>query len=162
MVVLDLMLRIIGENVKEIRVHREEFIWYFKIKCSECKTEQPSEIYFKSNDEMEKDNGPGTANFLMKCKNCKKAMSLDFLNKSPLNIDCESEKAGLFASFDCRGCEITKWIPKEGIELIAAETDTIFTDVDITDVWMGYDESNGQNCFLHEPVEINIVKNRDK
>jgi len=156
MVVLNLKLKVISENAKEISIDEENYNWCFKIECLHCHIEQPNEIYFSSNDEVEMQKGHGTANFIMKCKECKKIMTLGINNRSNknpfvLNIENGNDE-GIICGFECRGCKITEWTPKEGINIEAYETEKIFEDVDITNEWCDYDENSQKTVSLLEPV----------
>jgi len=162
MVVLNLILRIISENVKEISINPETYNWCFLIQCSDCQNDQPNEIYFSLADEVEMQKGHGTANFLMKCKECKKAMTIAIYNKSnknPYEINCENgNDEGILCGFECRGCVIKNWIPKEGINIEANETGKVFEDIDITSEWCDYDENNQMTVSLLEPVNWRFEK----
>ena len=66
------------------------------------------------NDEVEVKGNIGKANFVMKCKNCSRNISISFLKDSPKKIklnDINGKGEEVFASFDCRSCEITFWEP---------------------------------------------------
>lgn len=157
MVAFDLMIRLVTDNIKQLTINHETFTWYFFIQCTHCKSNQPNEIYFTSSDQHEMQKGHGVANFLMKCKECKRSMSISINEKSHFKIECETgNDEGKLASFDCRGCELIKWIPKEGLTFEAVESGYIFEDVDISDVWCGYDEIAQITCTLLEPAENRI------
>jgi|LauGreDrversion4_2_1035121.scaffolds.fasta_scaffold271660_1 hypothetical protein len=161
MVFYDLIVRIVSENIKEIRIKDSYFEWYFKLNCVMCQSEQPNEIYFTNIDEIEMQNGHGTANFIMNCKYCSKKMSISIYNKSKLYISCENgNDEEVLATFDSRGCEITKWSPKEGFNIMSMESEKCFEDVDLNDIWCEYDEIAGINCSLLEPVNYRIEKNK--
>ena len=162
MVFLDLILKVISENLKELRLDEAEFHWYFVIQCTQCKDDHSNEIYFSLNDEVEMTKGHGSANFIMACKSCKMTMSIAVHKKSKLVISCENgNNEETFASFDCRGCELKKWIPKEGIILESLESGNCFENVDINDIWCEYDDDAKVNCSLLEPVEYRFQKNKN-
>ena len=161
MVFYDLIIRLVSENIKEIRIKDCDFEWYFTLKCVSCKEEQPNEIYFSSSDEKEMQKGYGIANFIMNCKYCSKTMSISTYNKSKLYVSCENgNDEDILASFDCRGCEITGWIGKEGFIILSLESEKCFDDVNLNDVWCEYDEIAGINCSLLEPVSFRIERNK--
>jgi hypothetical protein len=164
MVVLDLIIKIISENVQELKIDSDSFIWNFTIECGHCFTVQPNEIYFTINDEVEMQKGHGTANFMMKCKECKKSMTVGInnkSNKSPYIIVCESgNDEGVLSSFECRGCTLKTWIPREGITFEAKESGTIFNEIDLSDVWCDYDEKTGMTVSILEPVTWRIEESK--
>ena len=159
MVVLDLIIRVVSENIKSLKA-ADDFRFYFIIECTQCKTEHPNEIYFSSSDDMEMPKGHGVANFMMTCKECKKGMSIAN-HKSKMEISCENgNDEDVFASFDCRGCELKKWIPKLGLILESNESEKCFEDVDISDVWCEYDEIGKVSCSLFEIVAHRFEKKK--
>ena len=155
MVVFDLIFKIVSENIKEIKVDPETFTWGFCIQCSHCHTEQPNEIYFTLQDEEEMQKGHGTANFVMKCKDCKKLMTIAInnkTNKNPYTIECTNgNDEATICSFECRGCTILKWVSKSDFIVVSNETETEFEGVDITDLWSEYDEKSGLMLNILEP-----------
>lgn len=164
MVILDLKLKVISQSLQELRVNPDIYTWIFTLECTQCKSPQPNEIYFSLKDQIEMTKGHGTANFMMSCKECKKTMYVSIFNaaKNTFSINLESGyDEGVLAQFDCRGCIIKSFIPKEGIAVVASDTGTVFENVDITDVWMDYDEAQGVNCSILEPIEVTIEKNHN-
>jgi hypothetical protein len=164
MVLLNLKLKIISDKIKEILIEEiYSYTWCFKIECSHCFTEHQNEVYFTEQDEVENEKGHGTTNFMMKCKNCTRLLKIGINNKSnktPYVIDCENgNDEGILCTFECRGCILKTWTPKEGILIKALETDTIFKDIDITNEWTEYDEANGGMVSLLEPITWTISEN---
>jgi hypothetical protein len=156
MVVQNLKIRVISENIKLLKIEPSSYQWSFSIECSQCQSLQPNDVYFSTYDEVEMQKGHGTANFMMKCKECKKIMTVQILKNSQFTIDCESgNEEAIFACFDCRGCILKKWNPGEGIILQSLNSSEYFENVDITDVWCEYDKTNTP-CSLLEPVQIEI------
>jgi hypothetical protein len=164
MVVFNLVLKIISENIKELSVDPESFEWGFNIKCSHCFTEQPNTIYFTSQDQEEMQKGHGSANFIMKCKDCKKQISIAIYNKNvkqPFVINCESgNDEGVLCSFECRGCNLEKWSYKSDFIVEAIESGTIFKNVEISDVWADYDEKSGNMINLLEEVKWRLEEGK--
>ena len=109
---------------------------------------------------MEK--GHGTANFSMKCKFCIKAFTISINNKSNKSaypIDCENgSDEGILCGFECRGCVIRKWVPKDGVGVEANETGKVFENVDITSEWCDCDESSQSTVSLLKPVAWRFEK----
>jgi len=98
----------------------------------------------------------------MKCKECGKDCSINIYDKSSRKIACSEGKGmGVLATFDCRGCELTNWItPNEGIFAKALESDKIFENLDLNDVWMDFDEKSKGNCSIEE-FKFEIVRNKN-
>lgn len=161
MVFLDLKISFISDNLSELYI-LPTFQWCFAIRCSKCYTDHPKEIYFSEKEEFAITNSKGTANFVFKCKECNSMSSINVYEKSNRKIKCSEGKGeGILATFECRGCELTKWIiSDEGFYALALESDKIFDNVDLNDVWMDYDEKSKGNCMIDE-FRHEIVKNKN-
>ena len=151
MVYIDLKLSFLSDNLSEIFI-LPSFEWCFMIRCSHCHTDHPKEIYFTENMEVDIKNSKGTANFLMKCKECNTFSTINVYQKSYRKINCSTGKGiGILATFDCRGCELIKWIVgNEGIFAKGLESDTLFENIDLTDLWTDYDEKSKGNVLIEE------------
>lgn len=160
MVFLDLYVRLISENIKLLKVDPSNYIWNFTVECSHCHTEQPNEIYFSMNDEVEMQKGHGSANFSMKCKECKKLFYITVEKKSKFKIECETgNDEGVLATFECRGGILKKWFPREGISVEATDSETQFDDVDVNDIWCGYDEATKNMVNILESIKWRLEEN---
>jgi len=140
MVFLDVIVHAITENISNISV-KENFEWMFKLKCTQCYTDQPNEITLSDKEQFEMAKGKGLTNFLMKCKDCSNLLSITIYEKSTKRINCENgNDEATLCTFECRGCEIYSWNPCEGI-IVESTEGTIFNDVDIrTGEWTDWDE----------------------
>lgn len=161
MVFLDLKISFISDNISQIYI-LPSFEWYFMIRCTNCQTDHPKEIYFSETSEFSMKKSRGSANFIMKCKDCNKDCTINVYEKSSRKIDCSDGKGnGILATFDCRGCELRKWVVGgEGIFAKALESDKIFENVDLTDVWMDFDEKSKGNCMIDE-LRHEIIRNKN-
>ena len=161
MVLFNIIVKVISENIKEIKID-DNYVWGFFIECQKCGYNLTKEIYFTSGDEVEMSKGHGVANFLMKCKECSNQMSIAINNKSnkqPFIINCESgNSTSTICTFECRGCLLSKWVIKKDFIVVAAETETEYNEVDITELWSTYDEKSGLMLNLLEPIEWVIEK----
>ena len=161
MVYIDLNVSFLSENLSELFI-LPSFEWCFMIRCSNCQTVHSKEIYFEETSESSIKNSKGTANFVFKCKECGKESSINVYEKSPRKIDCSQGKGrGVLATFDCRGCELMKWIIcNEGIFARGLETNKVFENVDLSDVWMDFDEKNKENCMIEE-FKHEFIRNKN-
>jgi hypothetical protein len=163
MVFLDLVIRAITENIKELRVDPSTFTWHFTIECNHCHIEHSNEIYFTQNDEVEMQKGHGTANFFMKCKECQRPIYIEINKKSPFNLQCETgNDEGVLAIFECRGGVLKKWIPREGIIIEAIDSGTNFEDVEVSDIWCEFDEATNNMVNFLEPIQWRLEENKSR
>ena len=160
MVFFDVIIHAITENIDKICV-TENFEWLFKIKCTLCYKDQPNEISLSEVKQFETEKQKSLTNFIMKCKDCKNMMTITVYEKSAKRLNCEGgNDEGVFASFECRGCEITSWNPCEGVFVESLEG-TVFSDVDIrVEGWSDWDEKAKVFCTLTS-LQHKIEKSKD-
>eukprot|EP00742_Colponemidia_sp_Colp-10_P006956 GILJ01007465.1.p1 GENE.GILJ01007465.1~~GILJ01007465.1.p1 ORF type:complete len:189 (-),score=19.99 GILJ01007465.1:120-659(-) len=148
------------DGVTELLVE-DDARWYFKISCSSCNEESENEVYFTKLDQMEMTGSRGSANFVFKCKFCKRESSVDIVpNSAKAYTAQDSGKFKPFISLECRGCEPTVWIPRDGFSLKGESSGTRFSDVDLTaGDWSDFDESAGNAVGIYE-VQSRFEKSR--
>ena len=74
----------------------------------------------------------------MKCKMCQFVVNLTLVKSPDHAAITNKTKNVLLAQFECRGCELIKWNPQN--LFVKSESDQIFENVDLTDVWVEYDD----------------------
>jgi hypothetical protein len=95
-------------------------------------------------EEREVSGGKGNnANFVWRCSLCKRESSAKFEAANPTQA-YTADANGQFAPFvtlDCRGLEFVGFDPKGEWKCKGAESDTVFSEVDLTEgEWVDYDE----------------------
>jgi len=111
--------------------------------------EAEKEIAFMENEKVEGKTTKDMVSLKMKCKFCGRDITINMHPSSKKSIECkDGENVGVLAVFDCRGCDLLKWVPKQGISAVAAETGTAFPEVDFSDIWTDYDEVSKKNCLI--------------
>lgn len=161
--IFELYLHAFTENISEIKLYEpESYEWVFEIECTQCHSVQPNEIVFSLSDTIEMLKGGNTVNFTMNCKSCKKGISIVTNPKSLFSIKClQGNDEGLLCSFECRGCDLLKWNPREiGWAVVATETEREFKDTNIFEMWMEYDEKSETTLNILEPVTFSIKKTK--
>lgn len=158
MVFLDLRISFLSENVSELFVS-PKYTWIFKLRCTSCQTDHPKSVFFDETSEFQMKNSKGTANFLIKCKECSKDASISIFQKFTVSCKDGSKTQATLAVFECRGCELTEWsVNSEGLCAKSLESGKIFENIDISDVWMEFDEKSQGNCSIDE-FSYEIVRN---
>ena len=86
------VLKIETENVDEIGFQkREEMEWMFKIQCTNCHENHPKTIsFFPFEEHYDPNSNVPACNFCVKCKNCKKEMTISLVNKNYPVIECRN------------------------------------------------------------------------
>lgn len=52
--------------------------------------------------------------------------------------------------FDCRGIEPVDFLPNKGWIAKAAESGTVFNDIDLSEDWVDYDEKLSESVGIYE------------
>lgn len=140
------------ENIRQIDVDAD-MEWILELKCLQCRENHRGEVGVNAQDEHELPTGRGTANLVMKCKNCSSAISLSFKGpfKSYVNIEDESPRPQTLATVECRGAEVFGWASRTGFTCTGL-TGFKFEDLDLSDDFADYDEST------NVPVGITEIK----
>ncbi|ORZ33171.1 hypothetical protein BCR44DRAFT_49202 [Catenaria anguillulae PL171] len=147
MVFLGLFLRADMDNVSRI-LPADVDHWEISVRCGSCNEDNPTPITVSADDSMAISGSRGEANVVMKCKFCKREGSIRIVDNSVV----EWAEDQPLVRFECRGIDITKWHPKGGWTVYAGnDSPTKWTDVDLSDDWMEYDEKSG------DPVSISDV-----
>jgi len=95
----------------------------------------------------------GEANFVWKCKNCKRESSATIKTApAPYQAAEEGEqpKRQKLIEFDCRGLEFTEFIPKGDWLANGISSNTSFSGIDLTDDWFDYDEKAGEEVSIKD------------
>ncbi|KAM0349743.1 hypothetical protein ACHAPU_003572 [Fusarium lateritium] len=95
----------------------------------------------------------GEANFVWKCKNCKRESSASIKFGPAAYEQTEPAKPQKILEFDCRGLEFTEFKAEGEWLAEGLETNTKFTGIELEEgEWFEYDEKS------NEEVSINDVK----
>ena len=150
MVFIDLIVTLETEFVKEFGLTKpEEHAWGFEIKCAKCGAPHSKTVFFDANDLQEIPGSKGYCNFLVNCKTCNNNIRINVREKSYAPIDCLSgNTTAKLAGFECRGCELEKWYPEEGFYVIAEDSENLFDDLDLKELWIDYDEDESRNISI--------------
>ncbi|OCK86458.1 hypothetical protein K432DRAFT_341288 [Lepidopterella palustris CBS 459.81] len=129
------------------------FHFSFKVQCTSCRETHPNWVTVNRFSTDELSGSRGEANFVWRCKNCKREHSAN-ITTPPASYPLSSPpKAQNIITFDCRGLEFTEF--KADGEWLATglESSTKFAEIDLTEgEWYDYDEKAG------EEVSIKVLK----
>ncbi|KAH7250499.1 hypothetical protein FSOLCH5_000335 [Fusarium solani] len=128
--------------------------WYmFKVQCTSCREVHANHVGVNRFETNEMSGSRGEANFVWKCKNCKRESSASIKAAPAPYEQSEPAKAQKIIEFDCRGLEFTEFKAEGEWLADGAETNTKFNDIDLVDgEWFDYDEK------ANEEVSINEIK----
>ncbi|KAK0634630.1 hypothetical protein B0T17DRAFT_11530 [Bombardia bombarda] len=128
--------------------------WYtFKVQCTSCRETHSKPVGVSRFENNEMSGSRGEANFVWKCKNCKRESSAS-IKAAPVPYEqTEPAKPQKILEFDCRGLEFTEFHPEGEWLAEGLESNFKFTGIDLAEGdWYEYDEK------ANEEVSIKDVK----
>ncbi|KAF5004633.1 hypothetical protein FDECE_8871 [Fusarium decemcellulare] len=128
--------------------------WYmFKVQCTSCRETHANYVGVNRFETNEMSGSRGEANFVWKCKNCKRESSASIKAAPAPYQQTEPAKAQKIIEFDCRGLEFTEFKAEGEWLAEGVESGTKFTGIELVDgEWFDYDEKTS------EEVSINDIK----
>ncbi|GAB1313164.1 DUF866-domain-containing protein [Madurella fahalii] len=126
--------------------------WYtFKVQCTSCRETHPNTVSVNRFDTHEMSGSRGEANFVWRCKNCKRESSAS-IQAAPISYgQTDPGKPQKILEFDCRGLEFTEFIPEGEWLAEGAESGTKFAGIELTEgEWFDYDEKAGDEVSIKE------------
>ncbi|KAK1836156.1 DUF866 domain protein [Podospora conica] len=126
--------------------------WYtFKVQCTSCRETHPKPVAVSRFENNEMSGSRGEANFVWRCKNCKRESSATIQAAPTAYAQTEPAKPQPILVFDFRGLEFTEFIPEGEWLVDGAETTTKFTGVDLSEgEWFEYDEKANDEVSIKE------------
>ncbi|PHH61512.1 hypothetical protein CDD81_303 [Ophiocordyceps australis] len=128
--------------------------WYmFRVQCTSCRETHGNYVGVNRFELNEMSGSRGEANFVWKCKNCKRESTASIKAAAVPYAQSDPPQTQRLVEFDCRGCEFTEFKP-EG-EWLAEGTDsgTKFSNIELVDgEWFDYDEKAGDEVSIKEIV----------
>ncbi|KAF2861716.1 DUF866-domain-containing protein, partial [Piedraia hortae CBS 480.64] len=122
--------------------------WTFKIQCTSCRETHPNWVSFSSSDKVEQSKGKGEANFVWRCRNCKREHTANVVDSPKAYSDSNALKN--IISFDCRGIELLEFKPDGNWKAKGTESNTPFPEIDLNDDWFDYDEKAAAEVSIKE------------
>ncbi|PSK59266.1 hypothetical protein B9Z65_3590 [Elsinoe australis] len=151
---LALALKAELEGVTELRPQDTEdspFYYTFKVQCTSCREVHPNWVSVSRFEKNEQSGSRGEANFVWKCKNCKREHTANIVD-APKPYETQSPaKAVNIITFDCRGLEFVEfkadgdWLAK------GVESGSKFEAIDLSEGdWYDYDEKAGEEVSIRD------------
>ncbi|CAG9329804.1 unnamed protein product [Blepharisma stoltei] len=147
---------------------KQNFRWYFQVRCDRCREINNKEIYLAAEEFHEKAGTPGIFNFAMKCKICENLGTINIINGSIKHYsafttiiiskrcqieDYEEGSREIFKSIcqcETRGLVIVSFRIGDGFT-VESLTNKIWEDVDLSQGdWCEYDENAGTIVGVYE------------
>ncbi|KAI1059184.1 hypothetical protein NW752_010570 [Fusarium irregulare] len=140
-------------NLRPVDTEDNPFWYMFKVQCTSCRETHPNYVGVNRFETNEMSGSRGEANFVWKCKNCKRESSASVKSGPAAYEQAEPAKAQKIIEFDCRGLEFVEFKAEGEWLAEGIETNTKFTGIELEEgEWFEYDEKS------NEEVSINDVK----
>ncbi|KAF2743111.1 DUF866-domain-containing protein [Sporormia fimetaria CBS 119925] len=139
-------------GVTDLRPHDTEdspFHYTFKVQCTSCRETHPNFVTMSRFEMNEVSGSRGEANFVWKCKNCKREHSAN-IKAAPASYEqSDPPKTINILEFDCRGLEFTEFKADGDFLATGLESNTKFTGIDLSEgEWFDYDEKAGEEVSI--------------
>ncbi|EAA34198.1 DUF866-domain-containing protein [Neurospora crassa] len=126
--------------------------WYtFKVQCTSCREVHDKPVGVSRFENNEMSGSRGEANFVWKCKNCKRESSASIKAAPTAYEQTEPAKKQKLLEFDCRGLEFVEFQPEGSWLAEGVDSNTKFADIDLTEgEWFDYDEKANDEVSIKE------------
>ncbi|KAI1327655.1 DUF866-domain-containing protein [Xylariaceae sp. FL0255] len=126
--------------------------WYtFTVQCTSCRETHPNAVAVCRFETNELSGSRGEANFVWKCKNCKRESSCSIKAAPKAYEQAEPPTQQMVIDFDCRGLEFTSFSPEGEWLADGAESGTKFEGIDLGEgEWFDYDEKANDEVSIKE------------
>ncbi|KAI1258524.1 hypothetical protein F5Y18DRAFT_413284 [Xylariaceae sp. FL1019] len=126
--------------------------WYtFVVQCTSCRETHSNPVAVSQFETNEMSGSRGEANFVWKCKNCKRESSASIKAGPKAYEQGEPPRQQTILEFDCRGLEFTSFSPEGEWVADGLESGTKFEGIELTDgEWFDYDEKANHEVSIKE------------
>jgi len=127
------------------------YYYTFKVQCTSCREVHANWVGVSRHEMNEQSGSRGEANFVWRCKNCKRESNATIKAAPALYPQSSPAKAQNIIEIDTRGLEFTEFKPDGEWEAKGIESGTKFTGIDLSDgEWFDYDEKVGQEVSIKD------------
>jgi hypothetical protein len=136
-------------NLRPNDTEESPFYYTFKVQCTSCRETHPNWVSVSRFDKQEVSGSRGDANFVWRCKNCKREHSAT-IKETPKAYPLTSPpKTQNIIEFDCRGLEFTEFRPEGEWLAEGEESGTKFSGIELVEEeWFDYDEKSGEEVSI--------------
>ncbi|KAL6719486.1 hypothetical protein ACLMJK_003726 [Lecanora helva] len=129
----------------------EPYFYTFKVQCTSCRETHPNYVSLSRFESNEVSGSKGEANFVWRCKSCKRESSASIKNAPQIYSQASPPHRQNIIEIDCRGLEFVDF--KCDGEWIAngLESSTKFSGIDLQEgEWFDYDEKAGDEVSIKD------------
>ncbi|EGP84812.1 unnamed protein product [Zymoseptoria tritici ST99CH_1A5] len=127
------------------------FYYTFKVQCTSCREVHPNWVSVSRFEMNEQSGSRGEANFVWRCKNCKREHTASILSPPTSYAHQSPAKPTNILTIDCRGLEFVEFKPDGEWKATGISKLTKFTSIDLTEGdWYDYDEKAGEEVSVKD------------
>ncbi|KAK6352336.1 hypothetical protein TWF730_009165 [Orbilia blumenaviensis] len=136
-------------NLRPNDTEDSPYYYTFKVQCTSCREVHPNWVGVSKHETNEISGSRGEANFVWKCKNCKREHSANIKTKATPYEYAEPAKRQNIIELECRGLEFVEFKPDGEWLCEGIESGTKFTGVEFPEgEWFEYDEKAGEEVSI--------------
>ncbi|KAF6228919.1 hypothetical protein HO133_007031 [Letharia lupina] len=129
----------------------EPYFYTFKVQCTSCRETHPNWVSVSRYEQSEVSGSKGEANFVWRCKSCKRESTATIKNPPHVYTYFSPPKKQNIIEFDCRGLEFTEFKPDGEWQAKGLESPTKFSGIDLQEgEWFDYDEKAGEEVSIKD------------
>ncbi|MCJ1355802.1 MAG: hypothetical protein MMC33_005794 [Icmadophila ericetorum] len=129
----------------------EPYFYTFKVQCTSCRETHPNWVSVNRFEMNDVSGSKGEANFVWKCKNCKRESSATIKAAANSYQHSSPPKRQNIIEFDCRGLEFTEFKADGEWQAKGLESPTVFKGIDLQEgEWFDYDEKAGEEVSIKD------------
>ncbi|KAK3066012.1 hypothetical protein LTR53_017794 [Teratosphaeriaceae sp. CCFEE 6253] len=127
------------------------FYYTFKVQCTSCREVHPNWVSVSRFETNEQSGSRGDANFVWRCKNCKREHSANITDTPKAYPQASPAKARNIITLDCRGLEFVEFKADGNWKATGIESGTKFAEIDLSEGdWYDYDEKAGEEVSIKD------------
>ncbi|KAK5148928.1 hypothetical protein LTR04_000314 [Oleoguttula sp. CCFEE 6159] len=127
------------------------FFYTFVVQCTSCRETHPNPVSFNRFETHDVSGGKGEANFVWRCKSCKREHSAVVKDAPKAYAHGSPPKRQTIIQLDCRGLEFLEFKPEGDFQAEGLNSPTKFSSIDLSDgEWFDYDEKAGDEVSIKD------------
>ncbi|KPI37001.1 uncharacterized protein AB675_6078 [Cyphellophora attinorum] len=127
------------------------YYYTFKVQCTSCRETHANWVGVNRHEMNEQSGSRGEANFVWKCKNCKRESHATIKTGPAAYEHSEPPKTTKLIEIDCRGLEFTEFKPDGEWLAKGIDSGSKFEAIDLSEgEWFDYDEKAGDEVSVKE------------
>ncbi|KAK9381162.1 uncharacterized protein V2V93DRAFT_368495 [Kockiozyma suomiensis] len=137
-------------DLHPIDTQEEPYVYSFKVQCTSCREIHPNFVELTSWETHDLSGSRGEANFVWRCKSCRRESSASFKSKpQPYTLE-DSGKLKNIIELETRGLEFLEFKVEGAWSCRSSENEkTKFEEIDLQEgEWFEYDEKAGEEVMI--------------